>query len=120
MLDDMEMTIIHELVHLKLTALPDSEASRGSEEQAVNGFSEALFALEHQKAITQSVISMACFGNAFHKISITAKALLGNRNHLSAMAPSRTSDLCREKALMSNLAAACFALVSVSTVSDIL
>lgn len=49
MLDDMELTIIHELVHLKLTSLPHSEASRGSEEQAVNGISEALFALEHQK-----------------------------------------------------------------------
>lgn len=49
MLDDMEITIIHELVHLKLTSLPHSEASRGSEEQAVNGISEALFALEHQK-----------------------------------------------------------------------
>lgn len=48
MLDDMELTIIHELVHLKLTALPHSEASRGSEEQAVNGISEALSALEHQ------------------------------------------------------------------------
>ncbi len=49
MLDEMEMTIIHELVHLKLTSLPHSEASRGSEEQAVNGISEALFALAHQK-----------------------------------------------------------------------
>jgi len=49
MLDDMELTLIHELVHLKLTSLPHSEASRGSEEQAVNGISEALFALEHQK-----------------------------------------------------------------------
>ena len=49
MLDDMELTVIHELVHLKLTSLPHSEASRGSEEQAVNGLSEALFALEHQK-----------------------------------------------------------------------
>lgn len=49
MLDDMELTIIHELVHLKLTSLPHSEASRGSEEQAVNGLSEALFALEHPK-----------------------------------------------------------------------
>ena len=49
MLDDMELTIIHELVHLKLTSLPHSEASRGSEEEAVNGLSEALFALEHQQ-----------------------------------------------------------------------
>ena len=47
-LDDMELTVIHELVHLKLTSLLHSEASRGSEEQAVNGISEALFALEHQ------------------------------------------------------------------------
>jgi hypothetical protein len=30
-----------------------------------------------------------------------------------------TEALCREKALMSNFAAACFVLVSVSTVSDI-
>jgi len=49
LLDDMELTIVHELVHLKLTSLPHSEASRGSEEQAVNGISEALFTLEHQK-----------------------------------------------------------------------
>jgi hypothetical protein len=49
MLDDMELTIVHELVHLKLASLPRSEASRGSEEQAVNGISEALFALEHKK-----------------------------------------------------------------------
>ncbi|HEV2275477.1 MAG TPA: hypothetical protein VGR96_14995 [Acidobacteriaceae bacterium] len=47
MLDDMEFTIIHELVHLELTSLPHSEASRGSEEQAVNGIAGALFALEH-------------------------------------------------------------------------
>ena len=33
-----------------------------------------------------SVISMACFGNAFHKVTITAKARFGNRNHLSEMA----------------------------------
>jgi len=36
-----------------------------------------------------SVISMACFGNAFHKITITAKARFGNRNHLSEMATIR-------------------------------
>src|SRR5258705_7302614 len=33
-----------------------------------------------------SVISMACFGNAFHKVTITAKARFGNRNHLSEIA----------------------------------
>ena len=36
-----------------------------------------------------SVISMACFGYAFHKITITAKARFGNRNHLSEMATIR-------------------------------
>ena len=35
------------------------------------------------------VISMACFGNAFHKVTITAKARFGNRNHLSEMATIR-------------------------------
>ena len=29
---------------------------------------------------------MACFGSAFHKVTITAKAGFGNRNHLSEMA----------------------------------
>jgi hypothetical protein len=38
-----------------------------------------------------SVISMACFGNAFHKVTITAKARFGNRNHLSEMATLRPS-----------------------------
>lgn len=49
MLDDMGLTLIRELVHLKLTSLSHSEASRGSEEEAVNGLPDALFALAHQK-----------------------------------------------------------------------
>jgi hypothetical protein len=32
-----------------------------------------------------SVISMACFGNAYQKITVTAKARFGDRNHLSEM-----------------------------------
>jgi hypothetical protein len=36
-----------------------------------------------------SVISMACFGNAFHKITITTKARFENRNHLSEMPTTR-------------------------------
>ena len=36
-----------------------------------------------------SFISMACFGNAFHKVTITANAGFGNRNHLSEMATIR-------------------------------
>lgn len=36
MLNDMEFTLVHELVHLELASLPRSEASRRSEEHAVN------------------------------------------------------------------------------------
>lgn len=49
MLDDIEMTIVHELVHLELASLPRSEASRSSEEHAVNGLAEALLALDRAK-----------------------------------------------------------------------
>jgi hypothetical protein len=49
MLNDMEFTIVHELVHLELASLPRSEASRSSEEHAVNGIAEALLALDHKK-----------------------------------------------------------------------
>ena len=36
MLDDMEFTVVHEMVHLHLASLPRSEASRRVEEHAVN------------------------------------------------------------------------------------
>src|SRR5690349_1728026 len=36
MLDDMEFTVVHELIHLELSSLPRSEASRRDEEYAVN------------------------------------------------------------------------------------
>ena len=49
MLDDMEFTIVHELVHLELASLPRSEASRSSEEHAVNRLTEALLMLNRQK-----------------------------------------------------------------------
>jgi len=49
MLDDMESTIVHELVHLQLASLPRSEAGRSSEEHAVNGIAEALLNLDRQK-----------------------------------------------------------------------
>jgi hypothetical protein len=42
-----------------------------------------------------SVISMACFGNAFHKVTITANARFGNRNHLSEI---RTIPTCGRSA----------------------
>lgn len=49
MLDDMELTIVHELVHLDLASLPRGQASRGSEEHAVSGIAEAMLGLDRKK-----------------------------------------------------------------------
>jgi hypothetical protein len=48
-LNDMELTIVHELVHLELASLPRSEASRSNEEHAVNRIAEALITLDRQE-----------------------------------------------------------------------
>jgi hypothetical protein len=48
-LNDLELTVVHELVHLELASLPRSEASRNNEEHAVNRIAEALIALDIQK-----------------------------------------------------------------------
>ncbi|HEV1284242.1 MAG TPA: hypothetical protein VNU44_02995 [Bryobacteraceae bacterium] len=45
-LNDLEFTIVHELIHLELASLPRSEASRSDEEHAVNRLGEALIKLE--------------------------------------------------------------------------
>jgi hypothetical protein len=45
MLDDMEFTVVHELVHLQLASLPRSDASRRVEEHAVNELASALLRL---------------------------------------------------------------------------
>jgi hypothetical protein len=45
MLDDMEFTVVHELVHLQLSSLPRSDASRSAEEHAVNEITQALLNL---------------------------------------------------------------------------
>ena len=42
MMADIEFTVVHELVHLELASLPKSEASRSTEEHAVNRIAEAL------------------------------------------------------------------------------
>jgi hypothetical protein len=44
MLQDMEFTLVHELVHLEISSLPRSTASRGEEESAVNRITDALLA----------------------------------------------------------------------------
>jgi hypothetical protein len=45
MLDDMEFTVVHELVHLDLATLPHSDATSGNEEYAVNQLARALLNL---------------------------------------------------------------------------
>jgi hypothetical protein len=49
MLDDMEFTVVHELIHLELASLPRSDASRRDEEYAVNRIADALLQLDHKK-----------------------------------------------------------------------
>jgi len=48
MLDDMEFTVVHELVHLQLASLPRSDASRRVEEHAVNEIAKVLLKLAKQ------------------------------------------------------------------------
>jgi hypothetical protein len=45
---DMELSIVHELVHLHLSVLPLNKSSRTAEEQVVSMISDALVNLEHQ------------------------------------------------------------------------
>jgi len=51
MLKDMEFTIVHELIHLELASLPKSEASRSSEEFAVNRIADALIKLHREESV---------------------------------------------------------------------
>ena len=44
-LDDMEFTVVNELIHLQLSSLPRSDASRSAEEHAVNEITQALINL---------------------------------------------------------------------------
>jgi hypothetical protein len=48
-LEDMELTVVHELLHLELTSLPRGQASRSSEEHAVNGIAEAMLGLDRKR-----------------------------------------------------------------------
>ena len=47
---DMELTLLHELVHLELSSLPRSQASRHEEELAVNRIADALLRLDRHEA----------------------------------------------------------------------
>jgi hypothetical protein len=48
-LDDMEFTLVHELIHLEMASLPRSEASRRVEEHAVNRIAQALLKLDRER-----------------------------------------------------------------------
>ncbi len=48
-LKDIEFTIVHELIHLELSSLPRSDASRREEEHAVNQLTQALLELDRRK-----------------------------------------------------------------------
>jgi len=48
-LTDMEFTLVHELIHLKLSSLPRSEESRQDEESTVNHLTKALLSLDRRK-----------------------------------------------------------------------
>jgi hypothetical protein len=43
---DMEFTLVHELIHLELASLPRNDSSRGDEEYAVNRMADALLQLD--------------------------------------------------------------------------
>ena len=45
---DMELSVVHELVHLHLSVLPLNKTSRNAEEQVVSQIAEALVNLEHE------------------------------------------------------------------------
>jgi len=47
-LNDMESTVVHELVHLELSSLPRPTESRTDEEHAVNRITDALLALDRR------------------------------------------------------------------------
>ena len=48
-IQDMEFTLVHELLHLVLSSLPRSEASRSDEEFAVNRMTDALLNLDRKR-----------------------------------------------------------------------
>jgi hypothetical protein len=47
MLKDMQVTVVHELVHLELASLPVSDADRNNQEYAIDHLTDALLASDH-------------------------------------------------------------------------
>ena len=59
MLADMEFTLVHELIHLELSSLPRSQASRRDEEFAVNRMADALLQLDREGASARAISAPA-------------------------------------------------------------
>jgi hypothetical protein len=49
---DIELSVVHELVHLHLSVLPLNKSSRNAEEQVVSMIADALVNLEHEPPTT--------------------------------------------------------------------
>jgi hypothetical protein len=52
---DIELSVVHELVHLHLSALPLNKGSRPAEEQVVSMIADALVNLEHEPPAAPAV-----------------------------------------------------------------
>jgi len=59
MLKDMEVTIVHELVHLELASLPVSDADRSNQEFAIDHITDALLRTETRTPISESSLEAA-------------------------------------------------------------
>lgn len=64
MLDDMEFTIVHELMHLHLASLPHTDASRAPEEHAVNELARAFIRLAEKRPALSSAADDATANSA--------------------------------------------------------
>ncbi|HVW09915.1 MAG TPA: hypothetical protein VG672_09535 [Bryobacteraceae bacterium] len=53
MLKDMQVTVVHELVHLELASLPVAEADRTNQEFAIDRLTDALLAADEGRALTE-------------------------------------------------------------------
>jgi hypothetical protein len=52
MLKDMQVTVVHELVHLELASLPVDEADRNNQEFAIDHLTDALLAADEGRSTT--------------------------------------------------------------------
>jgi hypothetical protein len=55
MLKDMQVTVVHELVHLELASLPVAEADRSNQEFAIDHLTDALLAADEGRPVNGSL-----------------------------------------------------------------